>query len=124
MTPASYKAIDKVLQEQKTDIVQVHRSDLKNIFRELRHYRRMSGFLGYTDDGRPIANERGMSVIVTQAFRDEYPELAEGSDIRIESDINSGVWTVKCYYEPACMCSVKYTLNYLQEKYNVYFQPL
>lgn len=36
MTEASYKVIERILQDNHNDIVQVHRSDLKNIFKELR----------------------------------------------------------------------------------------
>lgn len=123
MTPISYNAIKAAIElAGGTESVTVQTTDLKNIFKELRRYHRSVGIMGYTNDGKVVVNEVGLALQIKEDF--EHEHLAAGrklTDIRVWRHYE-GEWMI----EGLCdfiKFSRLYTVNQLENKYNIIFEP-
>lgn len=121
MTEASYTAIERVLHntDRTVDKVEVHRSDLKNIMKELRARRRELGILGY-EDGRMLVNDIGIIPIIKDHFRRLFSEYRFDS-ITVTRNAMRLDWEVR----GACgefTLTTTFHKEYLEEKYQIKYQ--
>ena len=121
MTEASYTALERILNntDRTTDKVEVYRSDLKNIMRELRSRRREQGILGY-DDGRMLVNDIGMTPIIKDHFRRLFPEYHFDS-ITVTRNVMYLEWEVRGTCGEFTL-TTSFRKEYLEEKYQIKYQ--
>ena len=121
MSEASYNAIERILHDtdKLTDKVEVHRSDLKNIFKELRMRRREAGILGY-DNGRTIVNDIGIVPIIKEQFKSLFPNY-EFDTITVTRNALKLDWDVKgtC---GSLVLTANFRKEYIESMYQIKYQ--
>ena len=121
MSEASYNAIERILHDsdKTTDKVEVHRSDLKNIFRELKARRRELGILGY-DNGRTIVNDIGIVPLIKEQFRKLFSDY-EFDSITVTRNALRLDWDVKgtC---GGIVLTANFRKEYIENKYQIKYQ--
>lgn len=121
MTEASYNAIERILHDsdKTTDKVEVHCSDLKKIFKELRMRRREAGILGY-DNGRTIVNDIGIVPYIKKQFRKLFPDY-EFDSITVTRDALRLDWDVKGVCG-GIVLTANFRKEYIEDKYQIKYQ--
>lgn len=121
MTEASYTAIERILHntDKGADKVEVHRSDLKNIMKELRTYHRRAGILGY-HDGRMLVNDIGIIPIIKDHFRHLFSEY-EFDSITVTRNVLHLDWEVRGTCGDFTLTAT-FRKEYLEEKYQIKYQ--
>lgn len=121
-----YSTIENILKEQTTDLIQVHRSDLLALFKELRWYRRENGIIG-EDGDITIINVIGMKKYVIYAFLDDTKIDATKFNISVhhkigdKNELAGTIWTVEAIYGDLHL-SARYTQSQIESKYKVKYR--
>lgn len=120
MDSRSYKEVEGLLKVagDTNGSITVTTESLRNIFKELKRYRRECGLLGYTEEGKPIVNDIGMMPIIRSIFEEDYGRLGAFSNFEVVCKTDM-VWNVRATYQsklgPATICR-KYGLNYIEQR--------
>lgn len=127
MNASSYNAILDVLRDghltnwmdtPNTDTtVTVNRTDLLNLFKELRRYHRRAGIMGYNYDGYVLVNDVGIVPVIKQQFAEDFPDYKFDS-ISISRKVPELEWKVTGVCGELSITTT-YRFDYLEQKYNI-----
>lgn len=121
MNEASYNAIERILHDtdKLTDKVEVHRSDLKNLFKELRARRRELGILGY-EDGRTVVNDIGIVPVIKELFMNFFSDYKFDS-ITVTRNALRLDWDVRGTCGDLVL-TANFRKDYIESKYQIKYQ--
>lgn len=106
-------------------MVSVPITDLRDLFKTVKHALRHDGILGFTDEGWPIVNDAGMVAIVKSVATDEFGYLGNMLSCKVSTKAWSMSWNVEMEFNtssgPITMHRA-YSLAYLEEKRKFKYQ--
>lgn len=121
MDSISYLYIYNALMESKGgDVLEVQRTELRNLFKMLRHLMRERGWLGYEDTGELKVNRVGLVDIVKDLFRSDFEHLGTPTHIDILMDYTSNIKVVG-HYSNGVQFSQFYNIPRIEERCKIHY---
>lgn len=95
MNSLSYKKIEEILDKRPRGEVKVPVSDLRDMFKTVKHALRCHGILGFTDEGTPIVNDLGMAEIVRNVATIEFESLGTMTSCHVSRKTGELIWNAE-----------------------------
>lgn len=123
MNSSSYKTIEQIINEAgKRDfdtMVSVPVTDLRDLFKSVKHALRAQGILGFNDDGHQIVNDIGMVPIVRSVAEEDFGSYGPIKSCEISRPSQDREWHVKMVFShPSGDITINrsYSLPYLETR--------